>query len=74
MAGLGVALLAFAAVGVLWPLVVAIPLAALAVWVAVSSLARAHELNVARSRETEDGSKAEPQRSEKTGADPPPGL
>ena len=74
MVGLGVALLAFAAVSVLWPLVVAVPLAALAVWVAVSSLARAHELNVARSRDTGDGSKAEPQRSEKTGADPPPGL
>jgi cardiolipin synthase len=73
MAWLGVALLAFAAVSVLWPLVVAIPLAALAAWVAVSSLARARELHVARSRETEDGSKGAPQRSENAGADRPSG-
>jgi cardiolipin synthase len=54
MAGLGVALLAFAAVSVLWPLVVAIPLATIAAWIAVSSLARARELRAAQTPEVSE--------------------
>jgi cardiolipin synthase len=54
--GLGVALLVFAAVSVLWPLAVAIPLALLAVWVAISSLVRARELRALRERDEEAGS------------------
>lgn len=61
MAWLGVALLLFAAVSVLWPLVVALPLAALSVWVAMSSLARARDLRAARSQEGGEASKAAPQ-------------
>ncbi|HJQ63808.1 MAG TPA: phospholipase D-like domain-containing protein [Burkholderiales bacterium] len=54
--GLGVALLVFAAVSVLWPLAVAIPLALLAVWVAISSLVRARELRALRERDEQAGS------------------
>lgn len=53
MMGLGVALLVFAAVSLLWPLAVAIPLAVLAIWVAISSLVRARELRAVRKREAE---------------------
>lgn len=53
MMGLGLALLAFAAVSVLWPYFVAVPLAVLAAWVAVSSLVRARELRSAGRREAE---------------------
>ena len=58
MAWLGVALLVFAAVSVLWPLVVAIPLAALAVWIAVSSFTRARELRAARTPEAGEAGKS----------------
>jgi cardiolipin synthase len=61
MAWLGVALLLFAAVSVLWPLVVALPLAVLSVWVAMSSLARARDLRAARGQEGGEESKAAPQ-------------
>lgn len=64
MMWLGVALLVFAVVGVLWPLVVAVPLAALAVWVAVSSFARARELRAARRAETDEESQAFRQRDD----------
>jgi cardiolipin synthase len=67
MAWLGVGLLVFAAVSVLWPLVVAIPLAALAVWVAMSSLARARDLRAARSQEAGEERKAAPQPGKSTG-------
>ena len=53
MLGLGIALLLFAAISVLWPLAVAIPLAILAVWMALSLLVRARELRAARRRETD---------------------
>ena len=52
--GLGIALLLFAAISLLWPLAVTIPLALVAVWVAISSLVRARELHAARSREAEE--------------------
>jgi cardiolipin synthase len=50
--GLGIGLLLLAAVSLLWPLTVAIPVALIAVWVAFSSLARARELRAARERES----------------------
>lgn len=52
--GLGIALLLFATVSVLWPLAVAIPLALLAVWVALSSLVRARKLHALRRREADE--------------------
>ncbi|MNC97341.1 hypothetical protein D3C83_149690 [compost metagenome] len=61
MAWLGVALLVFAAVSLLWPLVVALPLAALSIWIALSSLARARALRAARSREAGEEAKSAPQ-------------
>lgn len=64
MMGLGVALLVLAAVSVLWPLVVAVPLAVLAVWVAVSSLVRARELRAAGRREADEESRPLRQESE----------
>ena len=67
MAWLGVALLVFAAVSLLWPLVVALPLAALAIWIAMSSLARARALRVARSQEAGEEGKAAPQPGKPTG-------
>ncbi|OGA54248.1 MAG: cardiolipin synthase B [Betaproteobacteria bacterium RIFCSPLOWO2_12_FULL_62_58] len=60
MIGVGVALLVFAAVTVSWPLLVAVPLALLAAWVAVSFLVRAHELRNAGKRAEEEG-RAAPQ-------------
>lgn len=55
MIGVGVALLGFAAVTVYWPLLLAIPLALLAAWVAVSFLARAHALRKAGKQAEEKG-------------------
>jgi cardiolipin synthase len=51
---LGIALLMFAVVSVIWPLAVAIPLALLAAWMALSSFVRARELRAMRAREAED--------------------
>lgn len=55
MIGVGVALLGFAAIIVHWPLLLAIPLALLAAWVAVSFLARAHALRNAGKQAEEEG-------------------
>jgi cardiolipin synthase len=63
MLGLGVALVLFAVVSVLWPLAVALPLAVLALWVGISSLVRARELHAARRSEADEeraGSEREP--------------
>lgn len=54
MLGVGVALLAFAVIAVVWPLFIALPLALLAAWVAVSLLVQARELRAARRREAEE--------------------
>lgn len=51
MTGLGVALCVFAAVSLLWPLAVAVPLAILAIWIAISSFVRARELRAMRKSE-----------------------
>ena len=51
---LGIALLVFAGVSLIWPLAVAIPLAVLAAWIALSSFARARELRAMRAREARD--------------------
>ena len=51
MAGAGFALLGFAAAVIAWPLIIALPLAALGVWMAVSFLVRAKELRAARRRD-----------------------
>ena len=64
---LGVALIAFAVVSVLWPLAVAIPLALLAVWVAISSFVRARELRALRLREAEEEERATRRRQETAG-------
>lgn len=47
MTGVGVALLAFAALALTWPLLVALPLAALGVWIAVAFLVQAFKLRAA---------------------------
>jgi cardiolipin synthase len=52
MIGLGIALLLIAAVSLIWPLLVVIPLATIATWIAVSSLARARELRAAQAVES----------------------
>jgi ABC-type microcin C transport system permease subunit YejE len=59
MIGVGVALLAFATVTVLWPLLLAVPLALLSAWVALSFLVRAHELRQAGKRAEEEGRAAQ---------------
>lgn len=51
MTGMGAVLLAVAAVALIWPLVVVVPLALIAVWIAVSLLARAHRLRSAARRD-----------------------
>jgi len=61
MLWLGALLILFAAVSLLWPLAVAIPLAILAAWIAVSSLVRARELRAARRREQDEARTAPPQ-------------
>lgn len=50
MAVAGLALLAVAVIGILWPLALALPLALLAGWAAVSLLIRARRLHAARRR------------------------
>jgi len=47
MTGVALAFLALAAIGILWPLAIALPLALVAFWSAVSLLARARELRAA---------------------------
>ncbi|OGA38849.1 MAG: cardiolipin synthase B [Betaproteobacteria bacterium RIFCSPLOWO2_12_FULL_62_13] len=64
MLGVAVALLAFAAVALLWPLVVGVPLALLAAWVAVSLLVRSRELRAAGRREAEEEKRAARQRTD----------
>lgn len=59
MIGVGVAVLVFAAVTVLWPLLVAVPMALLAVWVAMSLLVRAHELRKAGKQAKEESRTAQ---------------
>ena len=59
--GLGIGLLLLAMVSLLWPLAVAIPVALIAVWVALSSIARARELRAARQRESQAGERVPPQ-------------
>jgi cardiolipin synthase len=44
MTGVGMALLAFAALALAWPLLVAFPLAALGAWIAVAFLVKAFKL------------------------------
>ena len=51
MTGAGLALLGLALIGILWPLVVALPLALLAGWAAVSLLIRARALRAAGRRQ-----------------------
>jgi len=51
----GLALLVLAGVGLMWPLAVAVPLTALATWVAVSLLVRAGQLLRRRDRERQQG-------------------
>ena len=53
MAGGAVLLLALSLVAVVWPLVIALPLALLGAWIAVSLLARAHGLRAAAGRAAE---------------------
>ena len=72
MIGVGVALLVFATVTVLWPLLLAVPLALLAVWVAVSFLVRAHELRQAGKQAEAEGRAAQ-RRMEHTAGDKSPG-
>jgi hypothetical protein len=48
-------LLLIAAVSLIWPLVVAVPLATIAMWIAVSSLVRARELRAAQPLESAAG-------------------
>jgi cardiolipin synthase len=55
MIGLGIVLLLIAAVSLIWPLVVAVPLATIAMWIAVSSLVRARELRAAQPLESAAG-------------------
>jgi cardiolipin synthase len=50
MTGFAAALFAFAALALMWPWIVALPLAALALWFALSLLARAYELRAAGRR------------------------
>jgi cardiolipin synthase len=51
MAGTGLALLVLAAAVIAWPLIIALPLAALGVWMALSFLVRATELRAERRRD-----------------------
>jgi cardiolipin synthase len=44
----GVVLLAVAVVGILWPLVLVVPLAVILIWLALALLVRAHKLRTAR--------------------------
>jgi len=53
MAGAGLALLGLVAVVIVWPLILALPLGAIGVWMAISFLARAKELRAQRGREHE---------------------
>jgi len=62
---LGIGLLVLATVSVLWPLAIAVPLALVAVWVAISSFVRARELRAMRLREAEEDERASGGRSEK---------
>lgn len=73
MIGVGVALLAFAAVIVLWPRLVAVPLALLAAWVAVAFLAQARELRAAGKQEAEEESRATRQHAGDAAGDKPSG-
>lgn len=59
MAGVGAALLAFAALALTWPLLAALPLAILGMWIAVAFLVKAFKLR-AESGKDDDGSGAEP--------------
>jgi cardiolipin synthase len=52
MTGVAIAFLLLAAIGVLWPLAIALPLALLAFWSAVSLLVRARELRAAGRRQS----------------------
>jgi cardiolipin synthase len=54
MGAAGVALLALGLVALLWPRVIAVPLAALAIWLATSLLFRAWALRRERSEELRD--------------------
>jgi cardiolipin synthase len=52
MTGVALAFLVLAAIGVLWPLAIALPLALLAFWSAISLLVRARELRAAGRRQS----------------------
>lgn len=67
MTGFAVALLAFAALAVLWPWLITIPLALLAGWFAVSLLVQAHQLRAAGRPGAADS--AETSRPAETGAE-----
>ena len=60
MAGAGVGLLGLAAAVIAWPLTLALPLAMLGVWMAVSFLVRAKELRAQHNTHPEDDAGAEP--------------
>lgn len=52
MTGVALAFLVLAAIGLLWPLAIAPPLALLAFWSAISLLVRARELRAAGRRQS----------------------
>ena len=60
MTGVGLVLLGLAVAAAVWPYAVALPLAVLGVWMAVSFLARAKELRAQRSRDAEEDDGAGP--------------
>jgi len=72
MAGVGFALLGLAAAVIAWPLLTALPLAALGAWIAVSFLVRAKELRAARRRDSAGDAHAPPPGGDGDGSDPGP--
>lgn len=60
MAGAGLALLGLVAVVIAWPLILALPLGAIGVWMAVSFLVRAKELRAQHNQHPEDDAGAAP--------------
>ena len=72
MAGVGFVLLGLAAAVIVWPLLTALPLAALGVWMAVSFLVRARELRAARRRGSAGDAHAPPPGGDGDGSDSGP--
>jgi cardiolipin synthase len=68
---MGISLLAIAGVGLVWPLVLVVPLAIILIWLAVALLARAHRLRMARRSQGLPPQRIAPAAPPEPGPEPP---